>query len=184
MSRIHSLLGTTVGLIGAAWTASAQPLPPGAPPPGFSPLPGMMAPPPSGAPPFPPGMGWAPAQGKPRPPAWPGLANACLERLAHRAAGRAYLKARLDLSPQQLAIWQEVDAISRESDTGERQDCAKLTPEAADTSILQRLDTAEGQAARQLDHLRKISDALRRLTATLSTEQQKLIEQSTPPFPF
>jgi len=184
MSRIHWILGTTVGLIAAAWTASAQPMPPGAPPPGFSPLPGMMAPPPPNAASFAPGMGWAPAQGKPRPPAWQGFAEACLEGLAHRAAGRAYLKARLDLSPQQLAIWQEIDSISSESDAGERQACAKLPPEAADPSIVQRLDTVEARAARQLAHLRKISEALRKLTATLSTEQQKLIDQSTPPFPF
>lgn len=184
MSRFYWILGSAVGLIAAAWTVSAQPTHPGAPPPDLLPLPGMMVPPPPGLPSFPPPIGWAPADGSARPPFPPGFAEACLDRLAHRAAARAYLKVRLNLTPQQLPIWQELDAVVIDGDAAERQACAKLPPRPADQSILQRLDAAEERAARQLADLRKVSDPLRRLTATLSPGQQKLVDQSMPPFPF
>ena len=187
MSRYYWILGSAVGLIAAAWTVSAQPTLPGAPPPDLPPLPGMMALPPPGLPSFPPPLGWAPAEGTARPPfppVPPGFAEACLDRLAHRAAARAYLKARLDLTPQQLPIWQELDAVAIDVDAAERQACAKLPHRSADQAVLQRLDAAEERAARQLADLRKVSEPLRRLTATLSPGQQKLIDQSMPPFPF
>lgn len=187
MSRFYWMLGSAVGLIAAAWTVSAQPTQPGAPPPDLLPLPGMMVPPPPGLPSFLPPIGWAPAEGTARPPfPWspPGIAEACLDRLAHRAAARAYLKARLDLTPQQLPIWQELDAVVIDGDAEERHACAKLPPRPADQAILQRLDAAEERAARQLADLRKVSAPLRRLIATLSPGQQKLIDQSMPPFPF
>ena len=187
MSRFYWMVGSAVGLIGAAWTVSAQAMPPDAPPPGLLPQPGMMAPPPAGLPSFPSPIGWAPAEGTARPPFPPhppGFAEACLDRLAHRAAGRAYLKARLDLTPQQLPIWQELDTVVTDGDAEERQACAKVPSKPADRSILQRLDTAEERTARQLALLRKVSEPLRKLIATLSSQQQKLIDQSLPPFPF
>lgn len=187
MSRFYWMLGSAVGLIAGAWHVSAQPTQPGAPPPDLLLLPGMMDPPPPGLPSFPPPLGWAPAEGtagRPFPPFPPRFAEACLDRLAHRAAARAYLKARLDLTPQQLPIWQELDAVAIEVDAAERQACAKLPPRLADQAILQRLDAAEERSARQLADLRKVSEPLRRLTATLSPGQQKLINQAMPPFPF
>ena len=190
MSRFYWVLGGALGLIAAAWTVSAQPMPPDTGPlPNLPPSPGMMPPPP-GRPPFPPAMAWGPGEGIPRPPLhaqspeWPGFAEVCADSLAHRAAARAYLKARLDLTPQQLPMWQELDAVATEGDMEERQACAKLPATPADLSVLQRLDTAEERTARQLAHLRKIKDPLRKLTATLSIEQQKQIDRSMPPLPF
>ena len=81
-------------------------------------------------------------------------------------------------------MWQELEAVAAESDTEERQACTKLSATPSEPSLLQRLDTAEERTARQLAHLRKIRDPLRKLTATLSIEQQKLIDRSMPPLPF
>jgi len=196
MSRFYWMLGIAFGLVTAAWTVSAQPTPPDAQPPGFPPGPGMMAFPPqafaSSAPPmgWTPPMGWAPAGAMPKwplpppPPERPGSAGACLDGLAHRAAGRAYLKARLDLTPPQLLIWQELETVAAEGEAQERQACANLASRPADLSIVQRLDTAEARASRQLAHLRKVNEPLKKLAATLSPEQRRLIDQPMAPVPF
>lgn len=194
MSRFYWILASSVGLIAAAWAVSAQPTRPGVPFPALPPpsvmAPGMMAPPPAGFPSLPLPMGLTPVEGGPWPPLpshaqdRQGLAEVCLDRLAHRAAGRAYLKARLDLTPQQLPLWQELDDVAAEDDAEERQTCSKLPHNPWGQSITQRLDTAEERASNKLAHLRKVSGPLRKLTAALSPEQQKLIDQPVPPFPF
>ena len=190
MSRFYWMLGIAFGLVTAAGTVSAQPTPPDAQPPGFPPGPGMMAFPPLALASSWPPMGWAAAGATPKwplpppPPERPGSAGACLDGMAHRAAGRAYLKARLDLTPPQLLIWQELETVAAEDEALERQACANLGSRPTDQSIVQRLDTAEARAARRLAHLRKVNEPLKKLAATLSPEQRRLIDQPMAPVPF
>lgn len=121
----------------------------------------------------------------PMPPARPAGPNeACLDMMAHRAAGRAYLKARLDLTPQQLPAWQELETVAGQDEAEERRVCASLPAKPDELSLMQRLDGAEERATLQLAHLRKVSEAFKKLAATLSPEQQRLIDQSMPPLPF
>lgn len=218
MSRFYWILGIASGLVAAAWTVSAQPTPPNAPPPGVRPVPAMMGfPPPPGFPAnpfvigfppppgFPPGpammglqppppvaaalaSGWAPPAARPEwgpsPPARPAATEACLDMMAHRAADRAYLRVKLDLTPQQLPAWQELETVSSQGEAEERQFCASLPAKPDELLLVQRLDKAEERATRQLAHLRKVGESFKKLAATLSPEQQRLIDQSMPPLPF
>lgn len=104
--------------------------------------------------------------------------------MAHRAADRAYLRVKLDLTPQQLPAWQELETVSSQGEAEERQFCASLPAKPDELSLVQRLDKAEERATRRLVHLRKVGESFKKLAATLSPEQQRLIDQSMPPLPF
>lgn len=200
MSRFYWMLGASIGVITTAWTVTAQPIP-GAPRPGssasFAPAfqfsggrpPWLPFPPPASLP-----MTLGPAEGGlpppwppgPRmgPPGRPGFAEACLDMLARRAAGRAYLKARLSLTPQQVLAWEEFETAATDGDEEERQACLKAAPRPEDQSIAQRMDAAEEQLVHRLAQVRKVGAPLRKLITTLSPEQARVIEQSMPAIPF
>src|ERR1700738_913114 len=70
---------------------------------GFDSAPQMaQAAPPAAIPPAA-GGGAARPMGEQRPAFNP--RNMCLERMAHKVGNRAYLKARLDLKPEQMTAW-------------------------------------------------------------------------------
>jgi hypothetical protein len=114
--------------------------------------------------------------GAARPP----NAESCLDRMARHAALRAYLKARLDLSPQQLPAWQDFESAATESDAEERQACAQLAVKSENQTIVQGMDSVEEMLAHRLVQIRKVGGPLRKVFATLSPDQLRLLEQSMP----
>jgi LTXXQ motif family protein len=194
MSRFYWILGAAIATTAAAWAVSGlgQPLPsvsPAiAPPvaPFFLPTaPVAMRPPP----PLPmimvlPDPGMLPLLPPPIPgqggAARPPNAENCLDRMARHAALRAYLKARLDLSPQQLPAWQDFESAATESDAEERQACALLAAKPENQTIVQGMDIVEEMLARRLVQIRKVGGPLRKVFATLSPDQLRLLEQSMP----
>jgi len=124
----------------------------------------------------------------PPPPLMPGpggaerfsAADGCLDMMARQAALRAYLKARLNLSAQQLVAWQEFENAATESELEDRQACAKLPGKPGDQTVIQRLETAEEMLSRRLAQVRKVAGPLRKVIATLSPDQLRLLERSTP----
>ncbi|HEX3410925.1 MAG TPA: hypothetical protein VHT00_04325, partial [Stellaceae bacterium] len=63
----------------------------------------------------------------------------CEERLAWRAAMRAYTETKLDLTPEQRPLWDKVQSIAQSEQQKERQLCSALKP-GDETTILDRLD--------------------------------------------
>ena len=63
----------------------------------------------------------------------------CQERLARRAAMRAYTEAMLNLTPDQRPLWDSVQNIAQTEEQKERQLCATLKP-ADGTTLPDRLD--------------------------------------------
>ena len=106
--------------------------------------------------------------------------ESCLDRMARQAALRAYVKARLDLSPQQLPPWQDFENAATESDAEERQACAQLAVKPESQTIVQGMDIVEEMLARRLVQIRNVGGPLRKVFATLSPDQLRLLEQSMP----
>ena len=195
MSRFYGILGAAFVMTGAVWTASGlgQPIPGApAPPVHMAPVAPVLPPPPisAGRPPSPP-MTMAHADmGVPPflPPPMPGqygterfsVAESCLDVVARRAALRAYLKARLNLASDQLATWQDYENAATESEADERQACSSLTATQANQTIDQRMDTMEETLARRLAQVRKVGAPLRKVVATLSSDQLRFLERSMP----
>lgn len=200
MSRFCWMLGAAVAVVATAWTVSAQPML-------GAPRPGMQAPFPPAfqfpggapsalpfAPPAAPLMDFGAAQfGMPPmpplgfregPPGRLGFVDACLDMLAKQAGGRAYLKARLNLTPQQVLIWQEFETAATEGEQEEHQACTKASAKPDEQTLVQRMDGAEERLARRLTQMRKVGAPLRKLVAMLSPEQLRVVEQLLPPFPL
>jgi hypothetical protein len=110
----------------------------------------------------------------------PAFGDKCLDILARRAALRAYAMIRLNLNAEQLTVWKEFADIAAANDEEERQVCSKSGPRPDGQTIVQRMEMVEDAIGRRLVQIRKLSPPLRKLIATLSPEQQQLLEQSMP----
>lgn len=199
MARLNWILGPAIATAAAAWSISGlgQPLPGVPAPPAdmrLAPL-FMPAPPafPGHPPPLPMAMAFADMGMPPPPPPFlpgPGggdrfsAAESCLDMVARHAGVRAYLKARLNLSPQQLAAWQDFENAATESEPEDRQACAKLAGKPGDQTVVQRLDIAEEMLSRRLAQVRKVAGLLHQVIATLSPDQLRLLERSAPLLAF
>jgi hypothetical protein len=198
MMRFYWTFGAAIAVTAATWTISAlaQPLP-GAPPPAGAPLPLLFSPvgpmPAGFPPPFPPvippfaGAALAPYP----PPPVPGhviggrmpVGEICVDRIARRLALRAYLKERLNLNAQQLSAWQDFENAATEADTEERLGCSKMAATPDGQTIVKRIDMAEEMLTRRLAQMQKVGAPLRKVIATLSPDQLRLLEQVMPPVP-
>jgi len=113
----------------------------------------------------------------------PSAAEMCQEMTARHAASRAYLKVRLNLSSQQLAVWQEFEDAASDIDLEERGTCSKLAAKSEERTIIQRMDLAEEMLGRHLTQLRKVNAPLRKVIAMLTADQLRSLEQSMPFMP-
>ena len=107
-------------------------------------------------------------------------AEGCLDMTARQAALRAYLKARLNLTAEQLAAWQDFETAAAAGEVEDRQACARLAGKPGDQAILQRMDTVEEMLSRRLAQVRRVAVPLRKAIATLSPDQLRLLERSMP----
>ncbi len=193
MSRFYWVLSFGIAVVVTAWTASAvaQPLPNG--PRSGPPFPPLHAAPDCG-PPLPPpvalpmplpqldaGLPPPPPCGAMRSiPGRPGIADKCLDTMARRAALRTFVRTRLNLNSQQLTAWREFEDVAADGDEEERQACSKIGPRPDGQTMLQRMEMTEEAMSRRLVQIHKLGTPLRKLIATLSPEQQQLLEQSMP----
>jgi hypothetical protein len=63
----------------------------------------------------------------------------CTERLAWRAARRAYAEAKLNLTPEQRPLWDRVQIATQAEEQKERQLCASRKS-ASETTLPDRMD--------------------------------------------
>jgi hypothetical protein len=95
----------------------------------------------------------------------------CEERLAWRAAMRAYTEAKLDLTPEQRPLWDRVQNIAQTEQQKERQLCAALKP-GGETTVLDRLDRMQQFLSTRLEALQAAKPAVQALYQALSPEQR------------
>jgi len=99
----------------------------------------------------------------------------CEERLAWRAAMRAYTEAKLDLTPEQRPLWDRVESIAQTEQQKERQLCAALKP-GGDTTMLDRLEQMQQFLSTRLEALQAAKPAVQALYQALTPEQRAIFD--------
>ena len=99
----------------------------------------------------------------------------CEERLAWRAAMRAYTEAKLDLTPEQRPLWDKVQSIAQSEQQKERQLCSSLKPRN-ETTVLDRLDRMQQFLSARLDALQTAKPAVQSLYQALTPEQRAIFD--------
>jgi hypothetical protein len=99
----------------------------------------------------------------------------CEERLAWRAAMRAYTEAKLDLTPEQRPLWEKVQSIAQTEQQKERQLCSALKP-GDETTVLDRLDRMQQFLSTRLEALQAAKPAVQALYQALTPEQRAIFD--------
>ena len=100
----------------------------------------------------------------------------CTDRLARRAARRAYVEAKLNLTAQQQPLWDKVQSAAQSEEQKERQLCAALKP-GAQPSMLDRMDRMQQFLTARLEGLQAAKPAVQALYQALTPEQQAIFNR-------
>jgi len=100
----------------------------------------------------------------------------CTDRLAWRAARRAYVEAKLDLTAQQQPLWDKVQSTAQTEEQKERQLCAGLKP-GAEPTMLERMDRMQQFLSARLEALQAAKPAVQALYQALTPEQQAILNR-------
>ena len=99
----------------------------------------------------------------------------CTERLAWRAAMRAYAEAKLDLTAEQRPLWDRVQSAAQAEEQKERQLCANFKP-GTDTTLLDRMDRMQQFLSTRLEALQTAKPAVQALYQALTPEQRAILD--------
>jgi hypothetical protein len=100
----------------------------------------------------------------------------CEDRLAWRAAMRAYVGAKLNLTPEQQPLWDKVQSIAQTGEQKERQVCSNLRPREQET-MLERLDRMQAFLSTRLEALQAAKPAVQALYQALTPEQRAIFDR-------
>jgi LTXXQ motif family protein len=107
-------------------------------------------------------MGWNPQQ-------------RCIDRLARRAAVRAYLETELNLTPEQRPLWDRLQSIAQGEQQRERELCNQARPQE-ELTMLDRLDRMQQFLSSRLEALQAAKPAVQALYQSLSPEQREIFD--------
>jgi len=99
----------------------------------------------------------------------------CVERLAWRAARRAYVEAKLNLTAEQRPLWDKVQSAAQAEEQKERQLCASRKPET-DQTLLDRLDRMQQFLSTRLEGLQSAKPSVQALYQALTPEQRATLD--------
>ena len=100
----------------------------------------------------------------------------CTDRLAWRAARRAYVEAKLNLTAQQQPLWDKMQSTAQTEEQKERQLCAGLKP-GAEPTMLERIDRMQQFLSARLEALQAAKPAVQALYQALTPEQQAILNR-------
>jgi len=100
----------------------------------------------------------------------------CADRLAWRAARRAYVEAKLNLTAQQQPLWDKAQSAAQTEEQKERQLCASLKP-GAEPTMLDRMDRIQQFLSARLEGLQAAKPAVQALYQALTPEQQAIFNR-------
>jgi LTXXQ motif family protein len=112
-----------------------------------------------------------------------GMKNAgsslCGRMTAHIEGRLAFLKAEINITPEQDALWNDYANAVRENAKAMGTRCSSLMGEngISEKSLPDRLDAQEQFVAARLEALRAVAKALKPLYAALSDDQKKIADQ-------
>ena len=99
----------------------------------------------------------------------------CEERLAWRAAMRAYTEVKLDLTAEQRPLWEKVQSAAQAEEQKERQLCTTLK-EGSDATLVDRLDRMQQFLSTRLEALQAAKPAVQALYQALTPEQRAILD--------
>ena len=100
----------------------------------------------------------------------------CADRLAWRAARRAYVEAKLNLTAQQQPLWDKAQSAEQTEEQKERQLCASLKP-GGEPTMLDRMDRMQQFLSARLEGLQAAKPAVQALYQALTPEQQAIFNR-------
>jgi len=102
----------------------------------------------------------------------------CQDMTARRIGDRAYLKARLELKPEQMAAWTAFEKAADEASAKESARCATLPAEMKDMpNVVERMTMREDMMKARLASIQSVKPALQALYAVLTPEQKTIIDR-------
>jgi hypothetical protein len=99
----------------------------------------------------------------------------CIDRLAWRAAMRAFVETKLDLTAVQRPLWAKVASAAQSEEQKERQLCAALKGSAAPT-IVERMGRMQQFLSARLDGLAAAKPAVEALYQALTPAQRAILD--------
>ena len=142
---------------------------------GFDGAPQVAQAAPPAAPAQPPAAG-GPQHARERPPFSP--QTMCQEHLARRIGNRAYLKARLDLKPEQMEAWNAFEKAADAAGAKEKTFCASLPKEIkTPQNFAERFTLHESMMKTRSDTLEAVKPSLLALYAALTPEQKEILDR-------
>ena len=99
----------------------------------------------------------------------------CEDRLARRAAIRAYAEVKLNLTAEQRPLWDKVQSAAQNEEQKERQLCATLKP-AGDATLLDRLDHRQQLLSTRLEGLQAAKPSVQALYQALTPDQRTIFD--------
>lgn len=102
----------------------------------------------------------------------------CEDRVARRLGNRAYIKAKLDLKPEQMTAWNAFEKASDDASARTRAYCATLPTEMGEgPDFLGRLAMEEGAMRMRLASIETVRPSLTALYAVLTPEQKASLDR-------
>lgn len=102
----------------------------------------------------------------------------CTEQVARRIGNRAYLKARLDLKPEQMTLWNTFEKAADEASAKDKARCASLPAEIkTPPTYMERMTMREEMMKARLAALEAVKPSLQALYAALTPEQKAIFDK-------
>ena len=102
----------------------------------------------------------------------------CQDMLARRIGNRAYIKARLELKPEQMTAWNAFEKASDEANTKSGARCAALPAELKERpNYVDRLSMEEDAMKARVASIEAVKPTLTALYAVLTPEQKAILDR-------
>ena len=106
----------------------------------------------------------------------------CLDQVARRIGNRAYLKARLELKPDQMTAWNTFEKASDEASAKANARCATLPAEMKERpNYVERLSMMEDAMKARVASIEAVKPSLTALYNVLSPEQKAVLDRAGGP---
>lgn len=102
----------------------------------------------------------------------------CLDRVAHRAGFRAYLKVKLELKPDQMTAWSTFEKAADDAAAKQTARCAAMPSEAkTPPTFTERLSMREDAMKARLDSMEAVKPSMLALYNVLTPEQKVVLDR-------
>ncbi|MGZ5824170.1 MAG: Spy/CpxP family protein refolding chaperone [Hyphomicrobium sp.] len=105
----------------------------------------------------------------------------CLDRVAHRAGARAYLKVRLELTADQMTAWNAFSKAADDADAKETTRCNALPTDMKERpNFVDRLSREEDFMKARIERIEAVKPTLTAFYNTLTPEQKAVLDRPRP----